>query len=234
MGRGQRCPYCGLQASETFLGLKNHIKTKHEGKKPLHRVYKLSNPKGLTAYLNFLVKELPDIVSHFHYTELRAVSQQQTIGWKRDDGRLIESVVHLTIDCHLHACTEERCALTRIDVNYANKWPGYTLSDCKKCKESQRKGRGEVWHLDQTTWDSWRPLRPSSSLAVSCITLELDPHSGWSSPGRYWQQPFEEWCRTCKDRRLDRAEYSSGYPAIFNYVMQWDICHCSFNCLWTL
>ena len=217
-----RCPYCGVYASETFLGLTNHIKTKHEGKKPLHRVYKLSNPRGLAAYLNFLVRVLPDIVSHYHYLELRALSQQQRIGWKQDQGRLIESVLHITIDSHIRACTDERCALTRIDVNYTNKWAGYTLSRCEKCMQSEKRG-SEVWHLEGE--ETWRPHRPSSSLEVDCITLELDPHSGW-------HKPFEEWCREYGSRRLGRSEYSSGYPSILLHCIQWNYCSCSFNCLW--
>ena len=102
MGRKkERCPHCGLQASESFLGLKDHIKTKHEGKKPLHHVYELSTPRGLAAYLKFLARELPDISSHWHYTELVSLSKQKVIGWNSDAGKLIESILHITIDSHL-------------------------------------------------------------------------------------------------------------------------------------
>ena len=221
----RHCPFCGLYADQSFLDLEDHIKIVHRGKRPFHRVYKLTSPKGLAAYLDFLVTELPDIVGHHHYAELRALTQQKRIGWKSDAGQLIEKALHITIDSHIRPCTPEKCSLTYIDLNYENRWTGFTLSvyRCKKCRKSEDKG--EVWHLKPYLDDlTWVPQRTSSSLEVSCITLELDP---WRS----WSKPFEKKCKTCHCDRIKRSDYSGGYPLILPFCIQWDFCSCGFTCL---
>ena len=243
------CPLCGLDTKSFWLSLKDHVRTKHLGRRPLHRTYNLSSSRRLQSFLAFLAYEIQNVRSHPHFEELSQWATNNSIFWKGDGGQMIEKLVHLVINTHVAPCTREKCMIFKLRVNFTGDWSAYTTESCHKCHSKNQAGNREVvtWHLeDFVTWVPW-PYSPS--LSAELITLVLNPDVGWrpqpsqnalGNPIRQplprgWRPPLPVACSTCGKQQLERQTYATGGPFyIMVAALYADICTCGFECVWGL
>ena len=242
------CPVCGLDTSKFWLSLKDHLRTKHLGRRPLHRTYNLSSPRRLKLFLAFLAYEIENVRSHPHFEELSQWATNTSIFWKGDGGQMIEKLVHLVINTHVVPCTKEKCMVFKLRVNFDGNWSAYTTEACRKCQaKDQMEGPVITWHLEDFV--TWAPDRFSPSLSAELVTLLLNPSACWRpQPGRSvlgdpmrqslprgGRPPIPSTCATCGKQQLERKDYASEGPFfIMVTALIADICTCGFECIWGL
>ena len=240
---------CGLDTKTFWLSLKDHVRTKHHGRRPLHRTYNLSSPRRLSSFLAFLAYEIENVRSHPHFEELSQWATNKSIFWKGDRGQMMEKLVHLVINTHVAPCSEGKCMAFKLRVNFSGDWSAYTTESCHKCNPTDRLESQEVvsWHLEDFV--TWVPWRYSPSLSAELVTLLLNPSACWrSQPSqsasgdpvrqsltRGWGPPSPPDCNTCGKQLLQRKTYATGGPFfIMVAALYADICTCGFECVWGL
>ena len=243
------CPLCGLDTKTFWLSLKDHVRTKHHGRRPLHRTYNLSSPRRLSSFLAFLAYEIENVRSHPHFEELSQWATSQSIFWKGDGGQMMEKLVHLVINTHVAPCTEGKCMVFKLRVNLTGDWSAYTTESCHKCNTRDQSESQEVvsWHLEDFV--TWIPSRYSPSLSAELVTLLLNPSACWKPPPsqsalgtpvrqslpRGGRPPLPSKCSTCGKQLLERKTYATGGPFfIMVAALYADICTCGFGCVWGL